>query len=90
MPSPKRINKEFLELSKDVDVKQFAKSIRGAFHDFFDYRSNEKIFYPAWYIILGALCGCLSGCNNIQELTTFMQLKNSWFAELLHTSLGVG
>lgn len=85
MPSPKKINREFLELSKTVDVQQFADSVRGAFHDFLDYRRKGKIFYPAWYIILGALSGYLSGCNSIQELTIFMQLKNSWFAELLRT-----
>jgi hypothetical protein len=55
MPSPKEINKEFLDLSKAIDVKQFAESVHGAFHKFLDYRQNEKIFYPAWYIILGGL-----------------------------------
>ena len=85
MPSPKIINTEFLELSKTIDVKQFAESVRGAFHSFVDYRRDEKTFYPAWYIILGALSGYLSGCDNIQDLAVFMKVKNSWFAELLHT-----
>ena len=85
MPSPKVVNKEFLELSKAIDVKQFADSVRGSLHDFLDYRKNEKIFYPAWYIILGALCGYLSGCDTIQDIATFMKLRNSWFAELLNT-----
>ena len=85
MPSPKEINKEFLELSKAIDVKQFAESVHGAFHEFLDYRQNEKIFYPAWYIILGGLCGYLSGCDNIQDIAVFMKLRNSWFAELLCT-----
>ena len=85
MPSPKKINKEFLELSKSIDVKQFAESVRGAFHDFIDYRQGVKIFYPAWYIILGALSGYLSGCDNIQDLAVFMKVKNHWFAELLNT-----
>jgi hypothetical protein len=84
MPSPKKINKEFLDLSKNIDFKQFAESIRGTFHSFIDHRQGEKTFYPAWYIILGALSGYLSGCDNIQDLTVFMKLKNSWFAELLH------
>jgi hypothetical protein len=30
------------------------------------------------------LSGYLSGCDNIQDLTVFMKLKNSWFAELFH------
>lgn len=85
MPSPKKINKEFLDLSKSMDAKKFAESVQGAFHNFSDYRQAGRVFYPAWYIILGALCGCLSGCNNLQELTTFMKIKNSWFAELLGT-----
>ncbi|MBA2727302.1 MAG: hypothetical protein H0U49_03910, partial [Parachlamydiaceae bacterium] len=53
MPKPKLINKELLELSKDIDAKQFAESVRGAFHGLIDYRQNERTFYPAWYIILG-------------------------------------
>ncbi len=85
MPKPKLINKEFLELSKDIDAKQFAESVRGAFHGLIDYRQNERTFYPAWYIILGALSGYLSGCDNIQDIAVFMRIKNSWFAELLNT-----
>jgi predicted transposase YbfD/YdcC len=85
MPRQKQINKDFLDLSKAIDVQQFAESVRGTFHDFLDYRQGGKIFYPAWYIILGALCGYLSGCDNIQDLATFMKIKTSWFAELLCT-----
>jgi hypothetical protein len=85
MPSSKRINKEFLDLSTAIDAKQFAKSVHETFHDFLDYRQIGKIFYPAWYVILGALCGYLSGCDTIQDIATFMKLKNSWFAELLGT-----
>ncbi len=85
MPKPKLINKELLELSKDIDAKQFAESVRGAFHGLIDYRQNERTFYPAWYIILGALSGYLSGCDNIQDIAVFMRIKNSWFAELLNT-----
>lgn len=85
MPSPKIINREFLELSQHIDVHKFANSVRGVFHDFIDYRQNGKILYPAWYIILGSLCGYLSGCDNIQDLSIFMKLKNQWFAELLCT-----
>jgi predicted transposase YbfD/YdcC len=85
MPKPKSINKEFLELSKAIDVKQFAESVCGAFHGFIDYRRDGKIFYPAWYIILGTLSGYLAGCDNIQDVAGFMKMKNQWFAELLHT-----
>ncbi|HEV8051492.1 MAG TPA: transposase family protein, partial [Parachlamydiaceae bacterium] len=85
MPKPKLISKEFLELSKAIDNKQFAESVRGAFHGFIDYRQNERTFYPAWYIILGALSGYLSGCDNIQDIAVFMRIKNPWFAELLNT-----
>lgn len=85
MPKPKFINKEFLELSADLDVKKFADCVRGTFHDFVDYRRERKIFYPAWYIILGALSGYLSGCDTLQDIAVFMKVKNQWFAELLHT-----
>ena len=57
MPKPKSINKEFLELSAAFNVKKFAESVRGTFHNFLDYRREGKVFYPAWYIILGALSG---------------------------------
>jgi predicted transposase YbfD/YdcC len=85
MPKPKSINKEFVDLSKNIDSKQFAESVRGAFQGFMDYRREEQTFYPAWYIILGALSGYLAGCDTIQDLAVFMKLKNQWFAELLHT-----
>lgn len=85
MPKPKSINKEFLELSAALDVKKFAESVRGKFHDFVDYRREGKIFYPSWYIILGALSGYLAGCDTIQDIAVFMKIKNQWFAELLQT-----
>lgn len=85
MPSPKVINKEFLELSKVINGEEFANSVRGAFHNFLDYRQGGKTLFPAWYIILGSLCGYLSGCDNIQDVSLYMKLKNSWFAELLRT-----
>lgn len=44
MPKPKSINKEFLELSTALDVKKFAESVRGVFHNFVDYRREGKNF----------------------------------------------
>lgn len=85
MPRPKHINKEFLDISQTIDAKSFAETVQAAFHGFIDYRRQGRVFYPAWYIILGALCGYLSKCDNIQEIATFMKLKNQWFAELLGT-----
>lgn len=85
MPKPKSINKELLELSISFDAEKFAESVRGAFHGFNDYRREGKIFYPAWYIILGALSGYLAGCDTLQDIAVFMKVKNQWFAELLHT-----
>lgn len=85
MPKPKSISKEFLELSGSIDVNKFAKSVRGAFHGFIDYQREGKIFYPAWYIILGALSGYLAGCDTLQDIAVFMKVKNPWFAESLHT-----
>ena len=85
MPKPKIINKEFLDLAKHVDIKQFAKSVHGSFHDFIDYRRSGRIIYPAWYIILGTLSGYLAGCDTIQDVALFLKMKNEWFAELLQT-----
>lgn len=85
MPKPKSINKEFLELSATLDVRKFAESVRGTFHNFLDYRRKGKIFYPTWYIILGALSGYLAGCDTLQDIAIFMKAKNQWFAELLCT-----
>ena len=87
MPKPKLINKEFLELSASIDAKKFAESVRGAFHGFIDYRREGRIFYPAWYIILGSLSGYLAGCDTLQDIAVFMKVKNQWFAELLHTAV---
>ncbi len=72
MPSPKKINKEFLDLSKTIDAKEFANSILGSFHTFIDFRRKGKILYPAWYIILGALSGYLAGCDNIISVAAWV------------------
>ncbi len=77
MPKAKSINKEFLELSADLDVKKFAECVRGTFHDFVDYRREGKIFYPAWYIILGTLSGYLAGCDTLQDIAVFMKVKKT-------------
>jgi len=76
MPKAKSISKEFLELSESIDHKKFAESVRGAFHDFIDYRRQGKIFYPAWFIILGTLSGYLAGCDTLQDIAVFMKVKS--------------
>ena len=87
MPKHKVIEKSFLDFSNDVNPCELAQSIISAFQNFEDYRRQGRTLYPAWFIILGAICGYLSGCNTIQEIVIYIELKQEWFAELLQTPI---
>lgn len=83
MPSPKMISREFFDLSSNFDSKAFASSVRSSFHDFPDPRREGAVFYPAWFIVFVVLCGFLSGCNTLQEISYFAKMRISWLAEML-------
>jgi predicted transposase YbfD/YdcC len=83
MPSPKSISREFYDISKQFDSAAFAKSVLSSFQDFPDPRRTGAVLFPAWFIVLVVLCGFLSGCNTIQEISYFSKMRISWFAEML-------
>lgn len=81
MPKRKSGDKEFQDLTQEVDVKALQENIREFFLDFSDPRRSPE--YPAWYLITILLCGFLSGCNTIADIAHFAQLKHEWLNSLL-------
>ena len=62
-------------------------NLKSNFLDFPDPRKWACI-YPAWYLVLIILCGYLSGCNTISDITHFAQLRQGWFADLVGERFG--
>ena len=83
MPKRKTADKDYQDFTKDIDVSVLQENVRAFFSQFPDPRCNERITYPAWYIILVILCGYLSGCNTIADIAHFTELKNGWLNTLL-------
>ena len=83
MPKRKTADKEYQDLTKDIDVIALQENIKVFFSKFPDPR--KRWIYPAWYLILVILCGYLSGCNTIADIAHFAEVRNTW----LNTILGV-
>lgn len=81
VPKRKTIDKEYLELTQEIDIKTLQENVREFFTDFPDPRRSPK--YPAWYLILVILCGYLSGCNTIADIAHFAELRGNWLNSLL-------
>jgi len=81
MPKRKTANKEYQDLTKDIDVVALQKNIRLFFLQFPDPR--KRWIYPPWYLILVILCGYLSGCNTISDIAHFAEVRNTWLNTLL-------
>lgn len=81
MPKRKTIDKEYRDLTQDIDVQALQENIRTFFSDFQDPRRSPT--YPAWYLILVMLSGYLSGCNTIADLAHFAELRGLWLNTLL-------
>jgi len=78
------IDAKILEASKEFDAHTFAKTVKGTFSDFPDYRRNQKrVLYPVWYLSLVILCGFFCGCNTIEEIADYADLQAEWFSSLL-------
>lgn len=86
MPKRKTADKDYQDITKDIDVVALQENIRAFFSLFPDPRDNSKVVYPAWYIILVILCGYLSGCNTTSDIAHFAELKNQWLNSLLGSS----
>jgi len=84
MPKRKTKDKEFQDLTKDIDVKALQHNIQAVFSQFPDPRI--RCVYPAWYVILMILCAYLSGCNTIADIAHFVELKTEWINSLLGLS----
>lgn len=81
VPKRKTADREFHDLTQDVDLKSLQINIKKFFSDFPDKRRSPV--YPAWYIVMVLLCAFLSNCNTIADIAHFAELKNEWLNELL-------
>lgn len=73
----RRLTKDpkFAELKKDIDLEQFATSVRGVFLETDDPRQLSKIKYPFWFLMLLILCGYLSGSNTVSDLAIYAEFN---------------
>lgn len=86
MPKRKTVDKEYRDLTQDIDLKALQENVRTFFKDFQDSRRSP--IYPAWYLILVILSGYLSGCNTIADIAHFVELRGPWLNSLLGLSFG--
>lgn len=82
MARRKRSDKEFIDLTQEIDIERFRESVKGGFVDFSDPRMVSRCIYPAWYLFLVILSGYLAGCNTIDDIAYFAELRASWFTSL--------
>lgn len=75
-------DRNFAELTLEIDIEKFRASIRGAFSDFPDPRVVTRCVYPAWFLFLVILSGYLAGCNTIEEIADFADLCEPWLVEV--------
>lgn len=75
MPKRKTTDKEFQDLTKQVDIVELQANIKLFFQYFPDPRNRWT--YPVWYLILIILCGYLSGCNTIADIAYFAEVRNT-------------
>jgi predicted transposase YbfD/YdcC len=84
MGKPKFIDATILEAANSFDSDTFYETIRAEFTSFPDSRRNQKrVLYPAWLLLLVALCGFFCGCNTISEIHEYAELQQEWFRSLL-------
>jgi len=83
MPKRPTRDPKFAELKQDIDLKQFATSVKGAFQDNDDPRQITKTKYPFWFLMLLLLCGYLSGGNTVSDSTIYAELNIGWINALL-------
>ena len=81
MPKRKTVDKDYRDLTQDIDIKALQENVRAVFSDFPDPRRSPT--YPAWYLILVMLSAYLSGCNTIADIAHFAELRGQWLNTLL-------
>jgi predicted transposase YbfD/YdcC len=82
MPRRKYHDDTFKDLTKEIDNKEFAESIKAAFADFPDPRQRGKIVYPIWYLLLVILSGYLAGCDDIDAIVDFASFRKDWLNDV--------
>jgi predicted transposase YbfD/YdcC len=82
---PKRPTKDpkFIELTQEIDLNEFAKSVKGSFPDTEDPRCLFKTKYPFWFLMLLILCGYLGGANTISDLHIYAEFNIDWINEMI-------
>lgn len=78
----KKKDKEFTDLTQEIDIDTFREGIRGSFSDTPDPRITSRCVYPAWFMFLVILSGYLAGCNTIADIAHFATLREKWLASL--------
>ena len=73
MPKKKK-DKEFLEITQEIDLEKFQASVKGGFAHFSDPRRVNRCIYPAWLIF----SGYLAGCNTISDIAHFAELREDY------------
>lgn len=82
MPKRKTSDKNFADLQTEFDMENFQESIKSNFKDFPDPRVDSRCKFPMWYLFFVILSGYLAGCNTIADIAHFVELRQSWFADL--------
>jgi predicted transposase YbfD/YdcC len=88
MPKRRTSDKQFTDLTQEIDIKRFRDRIKADFANFPDPRRGGSVLYPAWYLILVILCGYLAGGNTIEEIADFAELRKNWFKDLTGCQFG--
>lgn len=89
MPKRKTHDKQFADLSKEIDLKKFTQNVMSSFVDFADPRVGNRCIYPAWYLFLIILSGYLAGCNTIADIAHFAEIRAPWFTDLISRKIPV-
>ena len=83
MPRRKTSDSHFADLTKEIDIERFRKSIQADFLDFPDPQRSGSIVYPAWCLLFVILSGYLAGGNTVDDIAHFAELKEGWLKDLL-------
>lgn len=81
LPKRKTADKEYRDLTQDIDIKNLQDNVKKVFLNFEDPRRSP--IYPTWYLVLILLCGYLSGCNTVADIAHYAELRGQWLNSLL-------
>lgn len=84
MPKRKTVDKEYQDLI-NVDLEVLKANVENFLSNFPDPRIQSRCLYPSWYLVLIILCGYLSNCNTVADISYFVEARGLW----LNSSLGL-